>query len=96
MKGSAKAIEAGERACKGKTPGQVKAQFLAAARANLSAEQLRAIERIADYEAHGAKDPSFAAGQLGAVVYAASRPAAANQFAYQGCVYALARELEGR
>jgi hypothetical protein len=90
LKGSAQAIKAGERACKGKTPSQVKAQYFSAARSNLAPAQIKTVERIGAYEAREAKDPSFAAGQLAAVVYAASQPLALNQFAYQGCVYALA------
>ncbi len=57
---------------------------------------MRSIKRISAYEAREAKDPSFAAGQLAAVVYAAALPAAVSQYGYQGCVYGLAGGLGGR
>jgi hypothetical protein len=95
-KRSAAAIKAGERACAGKTPVQVKEEFFAAAKRKLSAEQLKLIDRIATYENHSPTDASFTSGQLGADVYEASLPAAIGQYGYEGCVYSLARGLEGR
>lgn len=94
VKGSAAALEAGERACAGKTPVEVKERFFAAARAHLNSEQKKMIARIGSYERHAAKDASFAAGQLAADTYEATLPASAGQYGYQGCVYALARRLE--
>jgi hypothetical protein len=96
VKRSAAAIKAGERACGGKTPVQVKEEFFAAARHRLSAEQMKLIDRIASYESHSPTDASFTSGQLGADVYEASLPTAIGQYGYEGCVYALARGLERR
>ena len=96
MKRSAAAIKAGERACGGKSPVQVKEEFYAAAKHRLSSEQTKMIDRIASYETHSPTDASFTSGQLAADVYEASLPAAIGQYGYEGCVYALARGLEGR
>jgi hypothetical protein len=95
-KSAAKVIAAGEKACAGKTPLQVKERFYAAARPNLKPEQAKMIARIGGFEAKAAGDPSFVAGQLAADTYAASLPEAAGQAGYRGCVYALARRLERR
>lgn len=94
-KGSTKAIAEGERACKGKTPSGVKARFYPEAKENLEPAQRKLISRLPHYEAIAAHDPGFAAGQLAADVYAASLPAAVARYGYEGCVYGLARRLEG-
>jgi hypothetical protein len=95
-KRSAAVIKAGESACRGKTPVQVKEEFYAAAKHRLSSEQTKMIDRIDSYETHSPTDASFTSGQLGADVYQASLPAAVGQYGYEGCVYALARGLERR
>ncbi len=95
-KRSAAAIKAGERACGGKSPVQVKEEFYAAAKRKLSSEQTKMVDRIDSYENHSPTDASFTSGQLGADVYEATLPAAIGQYGYEGCVYALARGLEGR
>jgi hypothetical protein len=94
VKGSAAAIAAGERACKGKTPLEVKEAFYAAAKANLQPEQTKMIAELASFEKNAATDSSFVAGQLAAGVYQATLPEAVAQFGYQGCIYALALELK--
>ena len=93
---SAAAIRAGERACAGKTPLQVKEALYGAAKAKLTSEQAKMIARIGGYERHSASDQSFVSGQLGADVYAATLPAAVGRYGYQGCVYELAKGLERR
>jgi hypothetical protein len=95
-KSAAKAIGAGEKACAGKTPLQVKEEFYPAAQTNLAPEQAKMIARVGSFEANAASDASFVAGQLAADTYAASLAAADSQAGYQGCVYALARGLERR
>jgi hypothetical protein len=93
---SAPAIKAGEKACGGKTPTQVKEEFYAAAKPKLAAEQTKMIDRIANFENNSPTDASFTAGQLAADVYEATLPAAVGQYGYEGCVYSLARGLERR
>ncbi len=90
--GSGRAIEAGEAACEGKTPVQVKERFIAASK--LSAAQRRALAQIDRAEAHPSGD--FAAGQLAALVYEGTLGGKTAEYGYRGCVYALARGLEGR
>ncbi len=96
VKGSGAAIEAGEEACRGKTPLAIKEEFLAAAEGSLSPQQLRMIALIDRLERVSPANPSFAAGQLAAGVYEATLPEAIGRYGYQGCVYALVRALEGR
>ena len=96
VKRSAAAIRAGEKACKGKTPTQVKEEFFGAAKPKLEAEQTKMIDRIASFENHSPTDASFTAGQLAADVYEATLPAGIGQYGYEGCVYALSRGLEQR
>jgi predicted small lipoprotein YifL len=95
VKGSAQAIGAGERACADKTPTEVKARYYGQAKANLNPAQREAIAQLPRYEAIAPHDPSFAAGQLGADVYAASLPEGVGRYGYRGCVWGLARVLEG-
>jgi hypothetical protein len=96
--GSAAAIKAGEAACAGKTPRQVKAAFYAKALASggleAGGEEAKMIAKLGSFEAHAATDSAFTAGQLAADTYQASLPEAIAQFGYQGCVYSLARGLE--
>ena len=94
--GAATAIEAGEAACRGKTPLAVKEEFYPAARRYLEAEQMKMIARIATYEAHDRTDPSFVAGQLAADVYATTLEEEEAQAGYRGCIHALAGRLERR
>jgi hypothetical protein len=91
VKGSANAIEAGEAACAGKTPVQVREQFIGSS--DLSEDQIAAVARIEQYEKHPSY--SFPAGQLAALVYGKTlAESALADYGYQGCVHALARELE--
>jgi hypothetical protein len=92
VKGSAQAIEAGEAACQGKTPVEVKNEFLAASK--LSADQRQALKQRGRAEANPSGD--FAAGQLAALVYAGTLEGSKAEYGYRGCVYALARGLERR
>jgi hypothetical protein len=88
--GSQEAIEAGEAACEGKTPTQVKQEFIA--NSELSADQRQALGQLGRAEAKPSGD--FAAGQLAALVYEGTLEGAEGEYGYRGCVYALARGLE--
>jgi hypothetical protein len=93
--GTAAAIEAGRRACKGKTPTEVRDEFLAAAEgeAGLNEGQKEMVGEIGKYEQQSANSPNFAAGQLAAGVYEATLPEKQRIAGYQGCVYELALQL---
>lgn len=95
LAGSRAAVRAGERACAGRTPTQVKDEFYAAAAPNLAPEQKRMVARIASLENPHPGDAAFTTGQLAADVYAATLRAGIGQYGYRGCVYSLARRLEG-
>jgi hypothetical protein len=95
-KSSGAAIHAGFAACAKKRPVQVKEEFYAAAKAKLSSEQTKMIDRVASFEAHSSTDSSFTAGQLAADVYEATLPPKLGQYGYEGCIYALAQGLEHR
>jgi hypothetical protein len=90
---SAEAIEAGQQACQGKSPQQVKDEFYALAEAHLDSAQRELIDELPRYEAEAAKDPSFVAGQLAATVYSATLDEAERSYGLQGCVFALAQGL---
>jgi hypothetical protein len=92
---SAKAIAAGEAACKGLTPTEVKDRFYSQAQANLDPDQLQLVEELPRYEEEAPDDPNFVAGQIAATVYGAALGEAESQYGFQGCVYVLAREISG-
>jgi ABC-type glycerol-3-phosphate transport system substrate-binding protein len=92
VEGSAQAIEAGEAACRGKTPLEVKEEFIG--ESDLSSDQRQALEQLARAEANPSGD--FAAGQLAALVYEGTLEGTQAEYGYRGCVYALARGLVGR
>jgi hypothetical protein len=98
--GAAAAIRAGERACAGKTPVQVKEAFYHAAleggRLDPESSQAEMIEKIDQFEAHVTTEASFTAGQLAADAYGATLPVALAASGFQGCIYALAKQLERR
>ena len=91
---SAKVIRAGERACRGKSPLEVKEEFWAQASAKLVPEQKEMIAEIGRYAKQVKQDQGFTAGQLAGDVYQATLPTAVNRFGYQGCVYSLALRLK--
>jgi hypothetical protein len=93
-KGSARAIAAGERACRGRSPLEVKEEFFAEASARLNASQEKMINELGRYEKRSRTEPGFTAGQLAAGTYQATLPEAAAIYGYQGCVYALAKGLK--
>lgn len=90
--GSAAAIEAGREVCKGKTPKQIRGQFLAAAEGELNEGQLEMVEDIERYEKQVTSN--FVAGQLAAGVYEATLSENEERGGYQGCVYELAQKLQ--
>ncbi len=100
VKASGKAIAAGKAACSGKTPIQVESHYypIAVGKGMLdpSSPQAKTIAEIGKYAKHASGDASFVAGQLAAGAYQATLPPRIAAYGYQGCVYALARELEQR
>jgi hypothetical protein len=93
--GTAAAIDAGRRACKGKTPIEVRDEFIAAAEAEvvLNEGQKKMLAEIAKFEKQASHSPDFAAGQLAAGVYEATLPEEQKAAGYRGCVYELALQL---
>jgi hypothetical protein len=93
--GAKKAIDAGRTACKGKTPEQVRDEFIGEAEASglLNSGQKKMIANIAHYEKQAATSTDFVAGQLAAGVYEATLPEELRIAGYQGCVYELAQQL---
>jgi hypothetical protein len=91
--GTAAAIDAGRRACKGKTPIEVRDEFIAAAEAEVGFNegQKEMLAEIAKFEKQAS--PDFAAGQLAAGVYEAALPEEQKAAGYRGCVYELALQL---
>lgn len=94
--GAKKAIQAGRKACKGKTPLQVREEFIGEAKASelMNPGQEKMIGHIEQYEKQSSHSPDFVAGQLAAGVYEATLPEDLRIAGYQGCVYELARQLE--
>ncbi len=98
VRSSIVAIEVGKKACTGKTPLEVKDQYfpIAVKKGHLEAnsEEGKMIAKIGVYAKHVSTDASFAAGQLAADAYQGTLPASTGQYGYEGCVYALAHQLE--
>jgi hypothetical protein len=94
--GARKAIDAGRKACRGKTPEQVRDEFMAEAEAGglLNSGQKKMLANLASYEKQAANTPDFVAGQLAAGVYEATLPEKLRISGYQGCVYELAQQLQ--
>jgi hypothetical protein len=94
VKVSAKAIKAGERECKNKTPLEVREEFIGESELNEAQEKV--VNELERYEKN--PSPSYPAGQLGALVYEKTLPEATANYGFQGCVYSLSlrvrRELE--
>jgi hypothetical protein len=86
------AIDAGRRACRGKTPLQVREEFIDEAQ-GLEKDQEKMIAELPKFEAQAGGSPNFAAGQLAAGVYEAALPEKEKVAGYQGCVYELALQL---
>jgi hypothetical protein len=86
------AIEAGRKACRGKTPLQVREEFIESAQ-GLSKDQEKMIAELPKFESQANTSPDFAAGQLAAGVYEATLPESQAVAGYQGCVYELALQL---
>jgi hypothetical protein len=85
VKASAAAIKAGERECRGKTPIEVREEFIA--ESELNEDQEEVVAELERYEKN--PSPSYPAGQLGALVYEMTLPEATANYGFQGCVYAL-------
>jgi hypothetical protein len=91
LPGAAAAIEAGRQACRGKTPLQVREEFIESAQ-GLSGEQEAMIDELPKYEKQ-AVTSNFVAGQLAAGVYEATLAEKEAVAGYQGCVYELALQV---
>jgi hypothetical protein len=93
--GAQKAIDAGRRACRGKTPTEVRDEFLQEAQASglLNEGLEKMLEEMPKYEKQALTTPDFVAGQLAAGVYEATLPERLRRSGYQGCVYELAVQL---
>jgi hypothetical protein len=86
VKGSAEAIREGERECRGKTPLEVREEFIA--EADLSEDQERAVSELEKFERN--PSPSFPAGQVAALVYQSTvSDELLAGYGFQGCVYSL-------
>lgn len=90
--GAEKYIEEGRKACKGKTPEQVRDEFIETA-AGLNEGQEAMLDELDKFEKQAQHSPDFAAGQLAAGVYEATLPEKEARSGYQGCVYELAVQL---
>jgi hypothetical protein len=88
VKGSAEAIQAGERACRGKTPLEVREEFIA--ESDLLEPQAELVAELPKLERSAATNGAFVTGQLGALVYERTLPERVASYGYQGCVYSLA------
>jgi hypothetical protein len=90
LPGTAQAIEAGREACNGKTPVQVREEFIGAAEneEGLNEGQKEMVGEIAKFEKQTTSN--FVAGQLAAGVYEATLPERQQIAGYRGCVYELA------
>jgi hypothetical protein len=87
---SSRAIKAGERACRGKTPLEIREEFIA--EADLTEDQAEVVSELQKYERN--PSPNFVAGQLGALVYESALPEGIARYGYQGCVYSLSLGLK--
>jgi hypothetical protein len=100
VSGSDAEVRAGERACSGKTPQEVKETYfpIAVERGRLDPEspEGRTIEEIESFEQRVEVEPSFPAGQLAAAAYRETRPRRLATYGARGCIYALAKALERR
>jgi hypothetical protein len=96
VKASAKVIKVGERECKGKTPLEIREEFIG--ESELNEEQEEVVNELERYEKN--PSPSYPAGQLGALVYEKTLPEKTADYGFQGCVYSLSlrvkRELENK
>ena len=92
VRGSAKAIKAGIRACEGQTPVEVKRRFIGDS--ELSASQRQALAQLRQAEANPTAE--FVAGQLAALVYEGTlEKGQLPEYGYRGCIYGLAKGLKG-
>jgi hypothetical protein len=100
VRGSAAAIKVGEKTCAGKTPVEVKEAFfpIAVEKGDLdpNSSQGKMIARIDEFERHITEEVSFISGQLAAGAYQATLPPRLASSGFQGCIYAMAKELERR
>jgi hypothetical protein len=94
VEGSAEAIAAGESACAGKMPAQIKTAFYdeAVEEGTLvpSSPEGKMIARLGTLEKQAGGGASFATGQLAADTYAATLPEKTARYGFGGCAHALA------
>jgi hypothetical protein len=95
LPGAKGAIAAGRKACKGKTPIEVREEFISAAESSgvMGEGQEKMIAELDKFEKQSRHSVNFAAGQLAAGVYEATLPEKLRNAGYRGCVYELALQL---
>jgi hypothetical protein len=91
---SAGAIRAGERACRGKTPLEVREEFIGDS--DLLEPQAELVAELPKLERSAAENGAFITGQLGALVYERTLPERVARYGYQGCVYSLSLVIKRR
>ena len=92
VRGSGKAIRKGIRVCRGKTPLQIREEFIA--ESDLTPDQAETVEELPRYEA-SPPTANFVAGQLGALVYEGTLPEdEVATYGFQGCIYGLSLKLK--
>jgi hypothetical protein len=89
---SAAVIRAGERACRGKTPLEVREEFIA--ESDLLEPQAEMVAELEKLERSAAQNGAFVTGQLGALVYERTLPEKVARYGYLGCVYALSQGIK--
>jgi hypothetical protein len=94
-RGERAALRAGQRACRGKTPLQIRNEYLDQATSSgsldLDSPQGELVSDLANFRFEPNEGPSFATGQLAAGIYEATLREATANAGFQGCVYELAR-----
>lgn len=90
IQGSAAAITAGKRACRSKTPLEVKREFIG--QSKLTPGQRKAVAKLAQYDREPTAD--YPAGQLAALVYEGTLKQPIASEGFRGCIYALALRVK--
>lgn len=93
------AVRAGQQACLGKTPLEIRAEYLDDAVQNgldLTSPRGTMFKQPQNFRQPFRPGSSFASGQLAAGVYEETLPESSASYGFQGCVYELAREQARR
>lgn len=87
VKRSAAVIRAGEEACRGKTPLEVREEFID--ESDLLEPQAEMVAELPKLEKSADENGAFVTGQLGALVYERTLPEKVARYGYLGCIYSL-------